>query len=123
MNKESLEKKSRKDLLEIAKYENIVGRWDLRKDQLIDAILQASESSNDKSRYIRTAKVGTIIAFDLPDGSTKSAAIISRDDDQNIVIAETKYGAKYEVPFNNIIWVRTGSRWPKGIYKKLKGLV
>ena len=36
---------------------------------------------------------------------------------------ETDYGAQYITPYEDIIWVRTGKRWPRGVYKLLKGLV
>lgn len=75
---------------------------------------------NNKLKYILTAKEGTIIAFDLPDGSTKSACIVERDEDKQEIVAQTEYGAIFKVNFKDVLWVKTGRRFPKGVYNKLK---
>lgn len=58
MSRENLQKKTCKELRELAKELNISGRWDMTKDQLIDAILGAevventneSESAKDECK-------------------------------------------------------------------------
>ena len=50
MSKEILQNKTCKELRELAKGMNISGRWDMTKDQLIDAILGAEVlKKNDES--------------------------------------------------------------------------
>ena len=50
MSKENLQNKTCKELRELAKDMNISGRWDMTKDQLIDAILGAEVlKKNDES--------------------------------------------------------------------------
>ena len=50
MSKENLQNKTCKELRELAKDMNISGRWDMTKDQLIDAILGAEVlEKNDES--------------------------------------------------------------------------
>ena len=76
-----------------------------------------------KMPYIEGAVVGTIVAFRLPNGKVKSAKIIKKSTKRRQFMLETDYGAQYITPYADIIWVRTGKRWPRGVYKLLKGLV
>lgn len=85
------------------------------------------ESTNidmvQKMPYIEGAEVGVLVAFRLPNGKVKSAKIIKKSTKNRRFKLETDYGAQYIVSFDDIIWVRTGKRWPRGVYKLLKGLV
>jgi hypothetical protein len=166
MSRENLQKKTCKELREFAKELNISGRWDMTKDQLIDAILRAevventevvenankSESAKDeckidnhdvvevedkaekksanvdvdmaqKMQYIENVEIGTLVAFRLYNGKVKSAKVIRKSTKNRKLKLETDYGAKYIVSYDDIVWVRTGKRWPRGVYKLLKGLV
>ena len=38
---------------------------------------------------------------------------------RRVVKLKTSYGAEYVIPCEDIVWVRTGHRWPKGIYELL----
>ena len=160
MSRENLQKKTCKELRELAKELNISGRWDMTKDQLIDAILGAevventngSESAKDECKidshdavevedkiekesanvnvdmaqkmpYIENVEIGTLVAFRLSNGKVKSAKVIRKSTKNRKLKLETNYGAEYIVSFDDIVWVRTGKRWPRGVYKLLKGLV
>lgn len=161
MSRENLQKKTCKELRELAKELNISGRWDMTKDQLIDAILGAevventneSESAKDECKvdnqenvvevedkvekesanvdvdmaqkmpYIENIEIGTLVAFRLSNGKVKSAKVTRKSTKNRKLKLETDYGAEYIVSFNDIVWVRTGKRWPRGVYKLLKGLV
>ena len=124
LSKEDLMVKTKKQLLEIAKMEDIPKRWDMNKEEIVDEIIRrcTENKKDDKLRYLSTVKLGSLIAFNLPDGTTKSAAIKFRDTENKVLTAETKYGAAYIIPFKDVIWIKTGKRWPKGVYRKLKGL-
>jgi hypothetical protein len=37
-------------------------------------------------------------------------------------MVETSYGATHVIPFEDVLWVRTGARWPRGVYNMLKGI-
>ena len=37
-------------------------------------------------------------------------------------MVETSYGAVSVIPFEDVLWVRTGNRWPRGVYNMLKGI-
>lgn len=58
VQKESLAKKTVPQLREIAKSYNIVGRWDLKKDELVNAILRAEKAKSSKkdAKYSSSAK-------------------------------------------------------------------
>lgn len=160
MSKEVLQNKTCKELRELAKEMNISGRWDMTKEQLIDAILGAevvkntekTESAKDeykvdnqeiveaenkdenksanvkinmeqKMHYIENVDIGTIVAFKLSNGKVKSAKVARKSTKNRKLKLETDYGAEYIVSYDDVIWVRTGKRWPRGVYKLLKGLV
>lgn len=161
MSRENLQKKTCKELRELAKELNISGRWDMTKDQLIDAILGAevventneSKSAKDECKvdnqenvvevedkvekesanvdvdmaqkmpYIENIEIGTLVAFRLSNGKVKSAKVTRKSTKNRKLKLETDYGAEYIVSFDDIVWVRTGKRWPRGVYKLLKGLV
>lgn len=76
-----------------------------------------------KEEYISNAQLGTIAAFRTPDGKVKSAKIIKRSKDRKRLMLETKYGRQYACDYKDIIWVRHGTAWPRGVYNLLKGVV
>ena len=169
MSKEFLNSKTRKELRVIATELQITGRWEMTKEQLIEAILKAgsvkktneqtvaipsakdeckidNQNSNqnknveveDKSEnksanveidmeqkmsYIENISIGTIVAFYLSNGKVKSAKVVRKSTKNKKLKVETDYGAEYIISYNDVIWVRTGKRWPKGVYKLLKGQV
>lgn len=161
MSRENLQKKTCKELRELAKELNISDRWDMTNDQLIDAILGAevventneSESAKDECKvdnrenvvevegkvekesanvdvdmvqkmpYIENIEIGTLVAFRLSNGKVKSAKVTRKSTKNRKLKLETDYGAEYIVSFDDIVWVRTGKCWPRGVYKLLKGLV
>lgn len=172
MSKEFLESKTRKELRVIATELKITGRWEMTKEQLIDAILRANsvennnenvqpaddnikvESAKDENKvdnrecnnveveikdenksanvkvnmeqkmtYIENIDIGTIVAFRLSNGKVKSAKVTRKSTKNRKLKLETDYGAEYIVSYDDVIWVRTGKRWPRGVYKLLKGQV
>ena len=147
MVEKELNKLTVKELREKAKENNIAGRWSMSKGELINAleetlqtkhveevkeqksneerkkVLTDEERKERKIRYLRTVEPGTIVAFKNEEthNSARSAKVINRDVKNGKLKLETKYGAIFIVKFEDIIWVRTGSRWPKGVYAELKG--
>lgn len=140
-----------KELRNKAKEFGIVGRWDMTKQQLIDALNEATQKMNDESDYsdnditfetdciikdevktnpegtqnmtattkdyIDNLKSGTLVAFkrDISKDLAMSGKYLG-DDSQGKAIIESKKGTKYFIPKANIIWVKTGARWPKWVY-------
>ena len=76
----------------------------------------------NKKRYVENADVGTIVAFKLPGMKVKSAQITRRSTKNKKFKVETTYGAEFIISFDDIIWVKTNKRWPKGVYNLLKGI-
>lgn len=83
---------------------------------------ESEELTSEKLSYIESAKIGTLVAFKLSSGKVKSAKITNRSSKNRKLKLETEYGAIYIIPYEDIVWVRTGPRWPSGVYKLLKGL-
>ena len=159
MSKEVLSSKTKKELLEKATELSIVGRWNMTKDKLVEAILRAEKNgkvtketksaksnskidnhedvaaedknekesagidvnTEEKKAYIENAEIGTLIAFRLQNGKVKSAKIVKKSTAKKRFMLETSYGAQYIIPYEDVVWVRTGKRWPKGVYELLKG--
>ena len=76
-----------------------------------------------KMSYIENIDIGTIVAFRLSSGKVKSAKVVRKSTKNRKLKLETDYGAEYIVSYDDIVWVRTGKRWPRGVYKLLKGQV
>ena len=75
-----------------------------------------------RMQYIESAQVGTLMAFRLPNGKVKSAKVVKKSTKSRRFMLETEYGAQYIVDYGDIVWVRTTKRWPRGVYKLLKGM-
>lgn len=84
--------------------------------------LTEEERAEKKLGYIEGAKVGTLVAFKTDNGKIKSAMITKRSTKNRKFKLETKYGAQFIVSFDDVVWVRTNKRWPKGVYQLLKGI-
>lgn len=74
-----------------------------------------------KMPYIENVEIGTIVAFRLSSGKVKSAKVTKKSTKNRRLMLKTEYGAEYIVSYDDIIWVRNGKRWPKGVYNLLKG--
>lgn len=78
------------------------------------------EQIDRKLRYVEQAKVGTIIAFRTDNDKVISAAIKKKSTKNRKFLVETKYGVEYKILFEDVLWVKTNKRWPKGIYLLFK---
>lgn len=138
MSREDLNLKSRKELMEIAKEKNVVGRWDLTKPQLIDEIMVfidmvpveqeaveetptvAPEQMYVRDTYIDNAAIGVLVAFRDDKGKVRSAKIEKKSTTRRKLMLVTEYGAKFVVEYKDVLWVRTGARWPRAVYDLLR---
>lgn len=80
------------------------------------------ERAARKLKYVEEAPIGTLVAFKPEVGKVKSAKIIKKSTKNRRLKVETAYGATFIVPYEDVIWVRSGSRWPRGVYNMLKGI-
>ena len=83
--------------------------------------LSEEEIAERRMPYVENAPIDTIVAFKLPTGKVKSAKIINKFIKNRKLKVETAYGAQFIIPYDSVIWVKTGTRWPKGVYNLLKG--
>lgn len=125
------------------------GKSMLSKKELIDGICKVMESNDDvadaqkaineageqvkvkkeividrevKDERILSAPIGTLIAFHEPEtGKLNTAKLTNRNKTKKLIKCETQYGKEFLISFSDIVWTKTGSRWPKSIYNELKG--
>lgn len=127
------------------------GKSMLSKKELIDGICKAIELNDDvadaqkaikeageqvknevkneivvdrkaKDERILSAPIGTLIAFREPEtGKLNTAKLTNRNKTKKLIKCETQYGKEFLISFSDIVWTKTGSRWPKSIYNELKG--
>lgn len=129
------------ELLKKAKELNIVGRWDMTKGELMAAITEAmnkkrvAEVDNpgdykdthspqkDTQDYVKDVVPGTIIAFKVMLGGKQRvlSAKVNGKDSTGFLLVETKNGSKYRVGPDEVVWVKTGLRWPRWVLEQLKG--
>lgn len=76
--------------------------------------------AEEKYGYIEKAAIGTIIAFVDENGKARSAAIVSRDTENKIVNVITEFNKEFNVPYEKVLWVKNGPRFPRGVYNMLK---
>lgn len=75
----------------------------------------------DKTKYIEEAEVGALIAFYDEKGKPRTAALVNRSSARKVIKVVTEFNWEFIVPYENVLWVRKGNRWPRGVYEILKG--
>jgi hypothetical protein len=91
-------------------------------------LIEEQREVRSKDDYIFNAEEGLIVAFRLNFASkdgvnlTKviSGKIVENNKIEEIYTVETRNGLKYGVPYQSVVWVKTGERWPKGVYDEMK---
>lgn len=119
---EELKELSKNELLEIAKQNNLQrykGKKTLTKIELIDLIGGFLQKSKKQS-YIDNLTTGSLVAFKTL-GKPKTAKVLKKSTKNKKAKVITEYGAEFIIDFDDILWVRTGTRWPKWVYELLKG--
>lgn len=148
MTKKELESKTKTELAEICKEKGITrykGKKMISKEEMIQKIMEKEDDKNDANKmieesgetsdidevkrnrklyYVETAEVGFLIAFIEPERRSKvnTGKIVNKSTKNRKFKVETSYGAEFVIPFEDVLWVRTGTRWPRGIYNLLKGI-
>lgn len=75
----------------------------------------------DRTKYIEEAEPGTLMAFVDNKGKPRTAALVNRSSKRRVVKLVTEFNWEFVVPYENVLWVRNGERWPKVILNILKG--
>ena len=150
MTRNELENMTKENVAKVAKdlgVKRYKGKSMLSKKELIDGICKAMESNDDaadaqkaineageqvkneivvdrkvKNERILSAPIGTLIAFHEPEtGKLNTAKLTNRNKTKKLIKCETQYGKEFLISFSDVVWTKTGSRWPKSIYNELKG--
>lgn len=80
------------------------------------------ESKKPKVEYIEKAPLGTIVAFVDENGKARTAAICDKSLENKTLKVVTEFDREFIVPFENVLWVKNGTRFPRGVYNMLKGI-
>jgi len=76
--------------------------------------------TKDKERYIENAEKGTLIAFMDEKGKPRTAALVNRSSKKRILKVVTEFNWEFIVPYDKVLWVKQGTKWPNGVYRILK---
>jgi hypothetical protein len=76
------------------------------------------QQTKNKLDYVQDAEVGILVAFKFR-GKVRSGKIV--DKKLGALIIETQNGTPYTVLNEDIVWVKTGDRWPRQVFALLKG--
>lgn len=98
------------------------------KEQEEALLIDDEREMKTKDEYIENAEEGLIVAFRLNFEArsglklTKviSGKIIENRKEDEIYVVETRNSLRYGVPYSTVSWVKTGTRWPKGVYQEMK---
>lgn len=81
-----------------------------------------SDIKSAEVERVQNAPIGTLVAFKSDKGTVKSAKIVRRSTKDQTLKVTTKYGVSHLVKYSDVVWVRTGTRWPRWVYNLLKGI-
>ena len=121
MRVEELKSKSTEELLVMVNDAGLAYARSYTRDDLIE-ILKTLPEDDDTKSYIDEADVGMLVAFRTDKMKVKSAKIVKKSTKDQKLLLETKYGAQFLVDYNDIVWVNTTGRWPRWVFKLMKGL-
>lgn len=121
MKVEELEGKSTEELLELVNDVGIAYSRSYKREDLIELLKTIPEDDSIKA-YVEDAEVGMLVAFRTDKMKVKSAKIVKKSTKDRKMLLETKYGAQYVVDFDDIVWVNTTGRWPRWVFRLMKGI-
>ena len=116
--------KGKKKLTKAEMVEKILVSNDIQED-ILKTIQESAEETtrSDKSSYVETVQLGTLVAFREPEtGKLNTAKVVAKNSKNRMLKLITQYDAEFIVSYDSIAWVKTGARWPRGIYNELKGI-
>lgn len=103
--------------IESAEVKNVIDD----KAEVVESETKEKETDSNKSKYLEAIQIGTIVAYKYGEGKAKSAKVVKKSIKNRKLQVETSYGAVNVISFDDVLWVKTGKRWPKGIYNMFKG--
>lgn len=110
------------ELRGLARSRAIAGAWKMKKQELIDELelttMKSAQASN-KQRYIDSLEIGQLIAFTIPSTEKVMSGQVKGINSDGVV-TENLAGIRFIVKRKQILWVKTGARWPKAIFESLR---
>lgn len=94
---------------------------DEKQTESVEVENQKKEVNEEvRKKFVVDAMPGAIVAF--KDGKrVRSAMVMRKNTKKELLKLENKVGQEFIVSYNDVIWVRTSKRWPKGVYNLLTG--
>lgn len=90
----------------------------MHSEKLMPQVL--APPTKNKSEYINSIQIGVLVAFNAVGITLSGKVDLILEDSLSIT---TKNGKVFSINKKDVIWVKTGDRWPKGVYNALKGRV
>lgn len=92
-----------------------------------DCIIRSKDSNESEGlqkvskttdEYLKGIAVGTLVAFKRSKNKevAMSGKFVSFNEAEDKVLIESKKGTCFKVARENIVWVKTGARWPKWVF-------
>lgn len=94
----------------------------VKENKCNEEVKNTEDAESKRKAYVENIAIGTIVAFRTQDGKVKSAKVTNKSSKYRRLKLETKYGAIYVIKYEDVIWVKTGKRFPRGVYNLLKGI-
>lgn len=93
-------------------------------EEVWDLILEDNVETPDgelktKKDYVDNIKIGMLVAFKINNVKMLSGMVNEIHEYEYVV--KTKNGINFKVNKRDIVWVKTGDRWPRGIFLALRG--
>lgn len=73
--------------------------------------------SKTRAEYIKNIEIGSLVAFKVKNRMLSAKVVQVNENDLKV---EAKNGSIYFIGKEAVAWVRTGRRWPAGIWNALK---
>ena len=90
------------------------------KDEVVNEVKNIPWIVGNKQKEIEAAEVGTLIAFIDEKGKPRTGKLENRSSKRQQIKVVTEFDWTFIVPYDKVLWVRFGNRWPKGVYLMLK---
>ena len=85
--------------------------------------MENSSLKFSREDIIEQSELGTIFAFIDNYGKARTAKMEKKDPEKKVIYAVTEFNKNFVVPYRCVLWCQKNgnTRWPKGVYKLLKG--
>lgn len=124
---EEIKMYSVKELLEVAKYCHVVGRHNMKKDEILDKVLEMKHKREEREAIAKEKHekgIEVIVAVRLNSGKLTTAKIIdideSKGENKRYFKLQTATGLMIDVYGERIEWYKFQKFFPKFIYEELK---